>query len=508
MGRFAPVLFLAATVLASVHCYGPTEVTVDLSTDLTCDARPLTRVYKGEVGRFENEPDVETSACTSEPEGARIGTLVVVPSGSRDGRAAIKAVLARNGKSPADCTPDNLADCIVATRAFSFVANSSRRIPIRLFKECVGTICAEGQTCIAGGKCVSDSVACEESDCALPEERPPPGDGGPPPIDLDAGADVTAPVPGDCRAPDGTDTLTTTLEMPGDELAVTSATAHLFVTAKDPTRVVSIPKTGGPLSYAFEIPPALFGAAAKILALGVDGTSPLVAYDDVNGAHHVLTAVDDSILTSSLPPVSVFGALDAVGGRVFTATEGTVYRRVLSSWEKLVIESSGLRRVAVTATTIYLQTADKVVYAAPRVAGTPISQMADAPLGFFAHDGTSVFVGGASRVSLDRGAIVRLVGNKGDVAVIRGNLTAVPQSLAVDSESVFFSAGAAIYRVAKAGGNDAPVAVATIDPDAKLAHLAVDPSPAGCLYYWTVGGSSPARLVIRPKVNLPSSGGI
>src|SRR5258706_8665162 len=107
-----PPIAFAVPIAVMTACYGPTEVVVEVSTDLGCDVPVRTALFKGEP--FEASPEAETASCTFGSVGAtdaEIGTLVFVPSGSADGRAGVKAVLARGGKSPTACERDP-ADCI------------------------------------------------------------------------------------------------------------------------------------------------------------------------------------------------------------------------------------------------------------------------------------------------------------------------------------------------------------------------------------------------------------
>jgi hypothetical protein len=169
--RLVPLFAFGGAVVAAVACYGPTEVVVDLSTDLDCGASIRTAVYKGEP--FRTTPETETTTCASGAGTSEIGTLTILPSGSDDGDAAIKAVLAIGGKDPTTCDADP-ANCIVATRSFSFVAHTTRRLPIVLSQECLGKKCPDGQTCGAGGACISNAVTCGGGGCSLPGES----DGG------------------------------------------------------------------------------------------------------------------------------------------------------------------------------------------------------------------------------------------------------------------------------------------------------------------------------------------
>jgi hypothetical protein len=503
--RVTPAVLLAATVLATAHCYAPTEVTVDISTDLSCADRLTTRVYKGSAGGgFEVEPEAETPNCTAEPSGAQIGTLVVVPSGSADGRAGIKAILSRNGKPPSDCTPENLADCIVATRGFSFVEHTSRRVPIRFLKDCIGTPCPEGQTCIAGGKCVSDQVTCEGTDCALPEERPATRDGGPsdPNPIRDASIDVPdLPLPDPTCLVNGGDTLFEAAGIPGPGLSVASADRIYFVPVDAPTKVLSIAKGGGAAVIAFEIAPGLAGSNARILAIAVDGPGVVVAYDDKNGVHHVNAAQTDSVIASSATPTAVFAAFDTKSIRVFVATPSELYEQN-SGWNKLPVENVGGGRMAVDATTIFVASASSgIVSGVPRGVYSPVSTL-PGPSTAMAYDGQSVYVAGGT--ASNKGVITKV---SAPSVVVRSELPLLPQSLAVDAEFAYFSSNNVIARLPKTNTGAVGVPPTTIvagAPGARIDHVAVDLMAAGCVYYWMKAdpNAAKARLALAPKVRL------
>ena len=162
---FVPWILVATPIaVSSFGCYGATQVTVALSTDLACDGTLDALVYKGAPRTLDSTPNAETKACTAATlQGADndIGTLTLTPSGDKNAQVEVKAVLARNGKNPAGCDAD-ATDCIVATRTFSFSEHSSQTVSIRLLQDCLGTACPEGQTCIGAGQCTTNSVTCTD----------------------------------------------------------------------------------------------------------------------------------------------------------------------------------------------------------------------------------------------------------------------------------------------------------------------------------------------------------
>lgn len=183
MPRF-PVVAAFGALVASISvfgaCYGATEVAVVLTTDVGCEEKLMTAVYKGRPGGgYDNSATALTEECTptgQEGTEAEIGTLVFVPRGARDAEVAIKVVMALGEIHPDECAADpREKPCIVATRSFAFVEHASLRIPIKLWGACQGVVCGEGETCSEGGQCVSDHIACGEDGCEIPEERSGPG---------------------------------------------------------------------------------------------------------------------------------------------------------------------------------------------------------------------------------------------------------------------------------------------------------------------------------------------
>src|SRR5258708_34718157 len=96
-----PRKLLAATT-AALHlaaCRTPTQVTVELSTDVSCDLGTKTTLRVGSPGQEAEGRLValETTACASK---GRIGSAVVSPGGSKDDGFARKPVLPHGCRTP------------------------------------------------------------------------------------------------------------------------------------------------------------------------------------------------------------------------------------------------------------------------------------------------------------------------------------------------------------------------------------------------------------------------
>jgi hypothetical protein len=196
-GRWRFVFVLASLVVTfvAIACQEPTQVMIDVRTDVSYRSGIVTSFT---VGATPGE--VETAELTtesSEPWGSdgRIGSLAVVPSSSsKDGRISVKVVMGIR-RAARDCKPPAYEGCIVARRALYYVPNQLLRLPIALYANCESVACDQESTCNALGQCVSSEVdlrsCAERGDCALLAEtspeagvvlpdagRPPLSDGG------------------------------------------------------------------------------------------------------------------------------------------------------------------------------------------------------------------------------------------------------------------------------------------------------------------------------------------
>ena len=154
-------------------CQPPTEITLEISTDIACGELRGTAITVGGAGEIEGkDATTVTSTCSSD---GRIGSLVVVPSGASNEHVALKIVAGRNYPVD-DCRPS--ADpahnygphdspstgCVVARRELSFIRHTPLKLDIDLRSSCVGEPCRPDQTCV-GGSCVSSTIP-DESVCS------------------------------------------------------------------------------------------------------------------------------------------------------------------------------------------------------------------------------------------------------------------------------------------------------------------------------------------------------
>ncbi len=140
-GPLATLLFL----LASAGCQDATAVIVAVSTDIPCTpgATLSTAIAAGSPTNYLTKaPAVKTTRCDSD---GKIGTLVVVPSGSSDEDLAIEVLTTTVAKDPETCRTSP-AGCVIARRALRFVPHDTLTLPVVIHASCLGasSVCEDG----------------------------------------------------------------------------------------------------------------------------------------------------------------------------------------------------------------------------------------------------------------------------------------------------------------------------------------------------------------------------
>ena len=160
--------FLAVSFSA---CLAPTQLTLELRTDVPCSSVRGVSITVGSPGTIEGAPpSTTTNACNDD---GNIGTIAVAPAGSKAGRIAIRAILGVD--VPVEqCTADTkYLGCIVVRRELSFVPRTTSVVPIGFYLACRNVACDGNSTCKGRGQCVG---ADEEPG------KPKPSDAGMPPL--------------------------------------------------------------------------------------------------------------------------------------------------------------------------------------------------------------------------------------------------------------------------------------------------------------------------------------
>ena len=149
-------------------CREPTEVTLELATDLDCatvlaNGGVVIRVGSPASVETDLALRVEATTCVN----GRIGSLVVLPSDSVDDQVAIFVTEGATAKTDA-CSRQNPKGCILARRVLRYVPHTPLKLPIELAVSCIDKPCSPGETCNRG-QCRSDTVTCNSSGvCDVP----------------------------------------------------------------------------------------------------------------------------------------------------------------------------------------------------------------------------------------------------------------------------------------------------------------------------------------------------
>ena len=158
----------AIAAIAALGCKEPTQITIEVTTDVPCSSATALRGTNIVVGVLGADGGIEdrppTSSRTHCADGY-IGSLVVVPSGSNDSPIAFR-VTTGIGKSVDDCPSSGGPGCIVARRALRFLPSTKLEVPIVMRGRCEGVVCDPTSTCVKG-QCVSATVP-DPATCAAP----------------------------------------------------------------------------------------------------------------------------------------------------------------------------------------------------------------------------------------------------------------------------------------------------------------------------------------------------
>lgn len=164
--RYVLMLLAAACFSSLGSCAAPTQIRLNIHTDLPCsDAQAWrgVRIYTGTP-----DASLESKAASGAAEGCDatgfIGSMVIIPSGEKDAEVGIR-VVAGVKRPPEECAAAGYQGCIVARRAVRFDRHGTLELDIRLTADCLSLGCDSTHTCIAGSCTATASV---------PDALPPP----------------------------------------------------------------------------------------------------------------------------------------------------------------------------------------------------------------------------------------------------------------------------------------------------------------------------------------------
>ena len=171
MTRLLTFVILAASLPA---CQEPTQINLELSTDVLCSDLVETKLWARDLG--EAQYDFERAVidhrgpeplCSAE---GRMGSIVAVPSENDDAAVGFE-VVTRVGTLACDDPPAYGPGCIIARRGVRFLPQTSLDLPIRLTLDCLGVVCEATETCQAGVCIDAEVTTCAGEGCNL---EPPP----------------------------------------------------------------------------------------------------------------------------------------------------------------------------------------------------------------------------------------------------------------------------------------------------------------------------------------------
>lgn len=141
-------------LLLGTSCRDATQLTLHVHTDMPCGSDSAwegVAIYVGEPGS-----DVEQTSATlvtrSCEENGTVGSLVVTPSGDKDGEVGVR-VVAGVRRAPEECLENEYKGCIVTRRALRFSPHETLDLDIELSADCESIGCDAEHSC-ANGSCV------------------------------------------------------------------------------------------------------------------------------------------------------------------------------------------------------------------------------------------------------------------------------------------------------------------------------------------------------------------
>ncbi|MBK6692732.1 MAG: hypothetical protein IPG50_11060 [Myxococcales bacterium] len=149
-------LGVASAAAFAWACLRPTQITLQLTTDVTCADLLSTSIYNGSASGADAIPFTTTTDCT-EGVTRTIGTLVLAPSGSKSDTVTVTIVAGVKVRSETCTSANNFRECIVARRKVRYSEHQPLEVSVFLANACRGIVCPDGQTC----------VPCEKEPCTV-----------------------------------------------------------------------------------------------------------------------------------------------------------------------------------------------------------------------------------------------------------------------------------------------------------------------------------------------------
>lgn len=536
----------AVLVAWAIACYRPTEIRLEITTDHVCDADPrdggaeggkvLTAIKVGAVAASD-DPVTELPQCTTRPNmTSEIGSLVIVPSGSRDARVNIQVLMTTNGAPTKECTaPVVPFHCIVARRSVSFIEHESLRIPVRLYEACRGVTCEGETTCGKTGTCESAVVNDEgctgdATGCAKEKDEPPPADAGRDVV-IDAPVDApridATPVSTPCDGPLSDHVLRTVPRFsitpfgeprPPPSLLASNST-HLFWTepiAGSGTVVKRMAKSGvggvSDVGMASDVTVKALAASDAYLWVATADTVSRIAL----GPSPVLEdkigiAGGGGINAAAVSTVSPFQPFAVTGE---AADPGAVHDLASNGTTALPLSVGG-QFIAVGGLDVFTAAAGRVYrHPLPWKGNEDPTSFPTGPANGLAADGATVFVSELSGNAGVNGRVTRYTAGPQLPVPVAIGLVGTPGAIAVHGANVYvLDHGAAptdagqsdvapcVRRGPVAGGQ--ALLTAITPPFASVAGLAIDRGGSECVYFMAFDGTDNKLRVYAKSASFP-----
>lgn len=470
----------ALPVAAAAACYGATSMRVELLTDFACADGPTAAIYTaGDSAARANTTGC--SAASSEKGAQSLGDIVFASKKSGGATVTVKARLAIGGADPttacADASGRPTDKCVFASRTFTYVEHESLDLTMHLYRDCLGKSCGEGETCIQGGQCVPDTVACSGETCGVAgevgfsAEARDAGEADAPRVAEDAASDAS--VTPTCLASNGTDAFPeeALLDTPKP---VASSNKIYWVT---PTRIRSFDmKTRKADDVA-----TLDDTTVTALAAGAS-TVWSARTETIKGRSSLFAGAKE--ITTTTTQVEALTILSDPGKDVaFYALGGTIMK--VAESEPPILVSAGEQSRAVTAlwhdAKSLLVLAGGLSYQPRTETNVPPTQLTSSMTALGSNGEVAAYSQGDQIGWLDylaSGAIWRPLAN-GDT----------PEEIALDQKYVYWKSKSNGNVLRKRRGEipDAPPEL-VLDATRNAQYIAPDGDPQGCVFYWSGNG--------------------